>query len=135
MPCLDDALNATDAPMSREVLVVGDKVLIKPEEDVNKTPSGLFLPPGVQEKEAAMGGHVVNVGPGYPTVEPPTEGEAWSGGGTRTGMRYVPLQAEKGDFAIFLRSNAVEVEIDGSKYLIVSHAAVLLLIRDKIPLP
>ncbi|HYH79384.1 MAG TPA: co-chaperone GroES family protein [Longimicrobium sp.] len=121
--------------MSREVLVVGDKVLIKPEEDNTKTPSGLFLPPGVQEKEAAMGGHVVNVGPGYPTAEPLTDGEPWSGASTRTGMRYVPLQAQPGDFAIFLRSNAVEVEIDGSKYLIVSHAAILLLIRDKLPLP
>ncbi|MBV9109892.1 MAG: co-chaperone GroES [Gemmatimonadetes bacterium] len=120
--------------MSREVLVVGDKVLIKPEEDSTKTPSGLFLPPGVQEKEAAMGGHVVNVGPGYPTVEPLTDGEPWTGG-TRTGMRYVPLQAQPGDFAIFLRSNAVEVEIDGSKYLIVPHVAILLLIRDKLPLP
>jgi len=29
----------------------------------------------------------------------------------------------------------VEVEIDGSKYLIVPHTAILLLIRDKIPLP
>lgn len=131
---LDSALTTMDGPMSREVLVVGDKVLIKPEEDNTKTPSGLFLPPGVQEKEAAMGGHVVNVGPGYPTVEPLTDGEPWSGG-TRTGMRYVPLQAERGDFAIFLRSNAVEVEIDGSKYLIVPHTAILLLIRDKLPLP
>jgi len=134
MLSLDKALNTTDGPMSREVLVVGDKVLIKPEEDSTKTPSGLFLPPGVQEKEAAMGGHVVNVGPGYPTVEPLTDGEPWTGG-TRTGMRYVPLQAQPGDFAIFLRSNAVEVEIDGSKYLIVPHVAILLLIRDKLPLP
>ena len=131
---LESALNPTDGSMSREVLVVGDKVLIKPEEENSKTPSGLFLPAGVQEKEAAMGGYVVNVGPGYPTVEPLADGEPWSGG-TRTGMRYVPLQAEKGDFAIFLRSNAVEVEIDASKYLIVPHAAILLLIRDKIPLP
>jgi chaperonin GroES len=120
--------------MSREVLVVGDKVLIKPEEDNGKTTSGLYLPASVQEKEPAMGGHVVNVGPGYPTVEPLSDGEPWSGG-TRTGMRYVPLQAEKGDFAIFMRSNAVEVEIDGSKYLIVPHAAILLLIRDRMPLP
>ena len=134
MLSLDKALQTTDGPMSREVLVVGDKVLIKPEEDSTKTPSGLFLPPGVQEKEAAMGGHVVNVGPGYPTVEPLTDGEPWTGG-TRTGMRYVPLQAQPGDFAIFLRSNAVEVEIDGSKYLIVPHVAILLLIRDKLPLP
>ena len=132
---LESALKTTDGEMSREVLVVGDKVLIKPEEDNSKTPSGLFLPPGVQEKEAAMGGHVVNVGPGYPTVEPLTDGEPWSGGSTRTGMRYVPLQAQPGDFAIFLRSNAVEVEIDASKYLIVPHAAILLLIRDKLPLP
>lgn len=120
--------------MSREVLVVGDKVLIKPEDESGKTPSGLYLPAGVQEREPAMGGHVVNVGPGYPTAEPVADGEPWSGG-TRTGMRYVPLQAEKGDFAIFLRSNAVEVEIDGSRYLIVPHSAILLLIRDKLPLP
>ena len=131
---LESALKTTEGQMSREVLVVGDKVLIKPEEDNSKTPSGLFLPPGVQEKEAAMSGHVVNVGPGYPTVEPPTDGEPWTGG-TRTGMRYVPLQAQPGDFAIFLRSNAVEVEIDGSKYLIVPHTAILLLIRDRLPLP
>lgn len=124
-----------EGPMSREVLVVGDKVLIKPEEENSKTPSGLFLPAGVKETEPAMGGYVVNVGPGYPTAEPVADGEPWSGGSTRTGMRYVPLQAEKGDFAIFLRSNAVEVEIDGSKYLIVPHSAILLLIRDKIPLP
>ena len=44
MPYLERALNPTDGSMSREVLVVGDKVLIKPEEDANKTPSGLFLP-------------------------------------------------------------------------------------------
>lgn len=120
--------------MPREVVVVGDKVLIKPEEENSKTPSGLYLPAGVKENEPAMGGYVVNVGPGYPTAEPVADGEPWSGG-TRTGMRYVPLQAEKGDYAVFLRSNAVEVEIDGSKYLIVPHSAILLLIRDNIPLP
>jgi chaperonin GroES len=128
-------MSTLDSPMSREVIVVGDKVLIKPEEETSKTPSGLVLPAGVKENEPAMGGHVVNVGPGYPTAEPVADGEPWSGAGTRTGMRYVPLQAAKGDFAIFLRSSAVEVEIDGSKYLIVPHSAILLLIRDKIPLP
>jgi len=50
-------------------------------------------------------------------------------------VRYVPLQAGKGDFAIYLRREAVEVEIDASHYLIVPHAAILLLIRDRIPLP
>jgi chaperonin GroES len=120
--------------MSREVILIGDKVLIKPEEETDKTPSGLFLPQGVQQKEQVMAGTVVNTGPGYPLGEAATEGEAWSGR-TRTELRYVPLQAQKGDYAVFLKSNAVEVEIDGSKYQIVPHAAVLLLIRDRLPLP
>jgi hypothetical protein len=35
---------------------------------------------------------------------------------------------------VFLRGSAVEVEIDGGKYQIVPHNAILLLIRDKMPL-
>ncbi|HLL81304.1 MAG TPA: co-chaperone GroES family protein [Longimicrobium sp.] len=122
--------------MGREVIVIGDKVLVKPEEENSKTPSGLYLPQGVAQKEQVAGGYVVNVGPGYPTAEPLADSEPWSsGGGTRTGLRYVPLQAQKGDFVIFLRSNAVEVEIDGGTYQIVPHSAILLIIRDKLPLP
>ena len=120
--------------MSREVILIGDKVLIKPEEESNKTASGLYLPQGVQHKDEVMSGSVVNTGPGYPLGEAAAEGEPWSGR-TRTELRYVPLQAQKGDFAIFLKHNAVEVEIDGSKYQIVPHNAILLLIRDRIPLP
>jgi chaperonin GroES len=120
--------------MSREVILIGDKVLIKPEEESNKTASGLYLPQGVQHKDEVMSGSVVNTGPGYPLGEAAAEGEPWSGR-TRTELRYVPLQAQKGDFAIFLKHNAVEVEIDGSKYQIVPHNAILLLIRDTIPLP
>lgn len=123
-----------DIRMSREVILIGDKVLIKPEEENNKTPSGLFLPQGVQHKEEVMCGNVVNTGPGYPLGEAATEGEAWSGR-TRTELRYVPLQAQTGDYAIFLKAPAVEVEIDGNKYQIVPHNAILLLIRDRIPLP
>ncbi|HEX7243647.1 MAG TPA: co-chaperone GroES family protein [Longimicrobiaceae bacterium] len=120
--------------MSREVILIGDKVLVKPEEN-EKTPSGLYLPQSVAEKEQVAGGYVVNTGPGYPTSEPAASGEPWTRAGSRTEIRYVPLQAEKGDYAIFLRREAVEVEIDGSKYQIVPHAGILLLIRDRIPLP
>lgn len=116
--------------MAREVLVIGDKVLVKPEEESDKTPSGLFLPQGVAQKEAVAGGYIVNVGPGYPTIGPTADGEPWSRS-TRTEMRYVPLQADKGDYAIFLRKDAVEVEIDGNEYLIVGHSSILLLIRDQ----
>ena len=37
--------------MGREVIVIGDKVLVKPEEENSKTPSGLYLPQGVAQKE------------------------------------------------------------------------------------
>ncbi|MBB4634954.1 co-chaperone GroES [Longimicrobium terrae] len=120
--------------MSREVILIGDKVLIKPEEDNAQTPSGLFLPQGVAQKEQVASGTVVNTGPGYPLGEAAAEGESWTGR-TRTDLRYVPLQAQNGDHAIFLKTTAVEVEIDGGKYQIVPHNAILLLIRDRIPLP
>ena len=115
--------------LGREVIVVGDKVLIKPEE-ASKTPSGLYLPQGVAEKETVLGGYIVNVGPGYPMVEASGDGEPWSRS-SRSDMRYVPLQAQKGDYAVFLRREAIEVEIDGNKYLIVGHSSILLLIRDR----
>jgi chaperonin GroES len=116
--------------LGREVIVVGDKVLIKPEEEESKTPSGLYLPQGVASKETVLGGYIVNVGPGYPTIETAADGEPWLSSG-RTDMRYVPLQGRKGDFAIFLRRDSVEVEIDANKYLIVPHSSILLLIRDR----
>lgn len=120
--------------MSREVILVGDKVLIKQEDENGKTASGLYLPAGVAEKEAVASGHVVNIGPGYATSDG-GDGESWSSSSARTEVKYLPLQAQKGDFALFLRRNAVEVEIDDNKYLIVPHGAILLLIRDKLPLP
>jgi chaperonin GroES len=121
--------------MSRQVIVVGDKVLIKPEEEASKTPSGLFLPQGIATKETVNGGYIVNVGPGYPTTETTSDGEPWMRGGQPNEIRFVPLQARKGDFALFLRRDSIEVEIDGSQYVIVPHASILLLIRDPAPIP
>lgn len=120
-----------ESGLGREVIVVGDKVLIKPEEESTKTPSGLYLPQGVAEKEKVSGGYIVNVGPGYPALDAGGDGEPWTRSSPQGEMRYVSLQARKGDYAVFLRRDSVEVEIDGSKYLIVGHASILLLIRDK----
>jgi chaperonin GroES len=115
----------------REVVVVGDKVLIKPEEESSKTPSGLYLPQGVQEKEAVGGGYVVNVGPGYPLISAQGDAEPWSRS-PNSEMRYVPVQARKGDYAVYLRNAAIDVEIDGNKYIITNHANILLLIRERL---
>jgi chaperonin GroES len=48
----------------KKLIVVGDRVLIKPGKQNDKTASGLYLPPGVQEKEKIQSGYVIKVGPG-----------------------------------------------------------------------
>jgi co-chaperonin GroES (HSP10) len=47
-------------------------------------------------------------------------------------MKYIPLQAREGDYAIFLREQGIEVEFEESKYLIVPQSAVLMLMRSEL---
>ena len=115
----------------QKFIVVGDRVLIRPEEDSNKTSSGLFLPPGVSEKEKIQSGYIIKVGPGYPTASN-IEDEPWKE--TKEPVKYIPLQAKEGDLAIFLRKDAFEIEFEKEKFLIVPQSSVLLLIRNDIGL-
>lgn len=112
---------------TQKIIIVGDKVLIKPEENLAKTNSGLYLPPGVKEKEKVQGGYIIKVGPGYPVASPSDEDEPWK---EKKGTNYIPLQAKEGDFAIFLRKEAIDIELDKKKLVIVPQSAVLLLLRD-----
>jgi chaperonin GroES len=116
----------------RNLIVVGDRVLIDPDERMNKTTSGLYLPPTVKEKEKVMGGHVVKTGPGYPVHDPNVIiDEPWSSQ-KRLEMKYIPLQAAEGDYALFLKEAAVEIEFEGKKYLIAPHSAILAIVRTEI---
>ncbi len=110
-------------------IVVGDRLLIRPEEDSNKTSTGLFLPPGVTEKEKIQSGYIIKAGPGYPMASPVDE-EPWKE--SKEPVKYIPLQAKEGDLAIFLRKEAFEIEFEKEKYLIVPQSAILLLIRDDV---
>ncbi len=110
-------------------IVVGDRVLIRPEEEGGKTSSGLFLPPGVLEKERIQSGFVIKTGPGYPTA-PQNEDEPWKE--TKEHVKYIPLQAKEGDLAIFLRKESYEIEFEKEKFLIIPQSAILLLIRNDI---
>jgi chaperonin GroES len=112
----------------KKLIVVGDRVLIRPEITKGKTESGLYLPPGVQEKEKIQKGYIVNVGPGYPLPMPADEDDAWKGKEEST--KYIPLQAEIGDKAIFLQKGAVEVMYEGEKYFIVPQSSILMLERE-----
>jgi co-chaperonin GroES (HSP10) len=109
-------------------IVVGDRVLIKPHEETSRTSSGLYLPAGVAEKERVQSGYVIKVGPGYATSTE-VEDEPWKENLNK--VKYIPLQAKEGDLAIFLRKEAVEIEFEKEKYLIIPQSAILLLIRNE----
>lgn len=112
----------------RRLLVVGDKVLIRPKSPSDRTNSGLYLPPTVTEKEQVQSGYVIKVGPGYP-IPSPMEDEVWKENEEK--VKYMPLQAQEGDLAIYLQRNAIDLEYDGEKYVIVPQSAILLLDRSE----
>jgi co-chaperonin GroES (HSP10) len=112
----------------KNLIVIGDRVLIRPTRSNERTESGLYLPPGVQEKEKVQQGYVIKTGPGY-AIPMPFEDEPWKGEGEP--VRYVPLQAKEGDLAIFLLSGATEVMHGGEKFFIVPQNAILMLERDE----
>lgn len=112
----------------KKLVVIGDRLLIKPTKPNEQTASGLYLPPGVQEKEKVQQGYVIKTGPGY-AIPMPVEAEPWKG--EEEQVKYVPLQAKEGDLAIFLLSGATEVMYENEKYFIVPQGAVLMLEREE----
>ena len=115
----------------KQVLVVGDRVLIRPDTGESKSPAGLYLPPSVIEKQEVRGGMVVEVGPGIPLGSPENSfDEPWKE--KNTGIQYIPTQVEIGDYALFLAKASIEIKIEDKEYLIVSQSAILIVIRDDI---
>ena len=114
----------------KKLIVIGDRVLIRPDEKEERTEVGLYLPQTVKEKEAVIGGYIVKTGPGIPLADPSSLGdEPWKSNGQ--GLRYLPMEARPGDYALFLRKAAVEFTFEGQKYLILPQSAILVLIREK----
>lgn len=112
----------------KKLIVVGDRVLIRLKKPNEKTGSGLYLPPGVQEKEKVQHGYIIKAGPGYPIPMQTDDQEPWMDSDEK--VKYVPLQAKEGDLAIFLLTGAHEVIYEGEKYFIVSQHAILMLERE-----
>ncbi len=113
----------------KKLIIVGDRVLIKPKKNEDRTKSGLYLPPGVQEREQIQSGYVVKTGPGYPIPVPIEDDEPWKD--HEENVKYVPLQAREGDMAIFLQKGAIEVHYEDEKYYIVPQSSILMLEREE----
>ena len=112
----------------KKLIIIGDRVLIRVSKPNERTSSGLYLPPGVQEKEKVQQGYIIKTGPGY-AIPLPIENEPWKT--EEEQVKYIPLQAREGDLAIFLLSGATEVMYEGEKYFIVPQSAILMLERDE----
>ena len=116
----------------KNIVVIGDRILIKPLEASNKTGSGLYLPPSVREHDAVHTGLVVKVGPGYP-LPVTQDSDAVFRGESPDEVKYLPLQVKEGDEALYLHANGHEIEVDGERYIIISQNAVLMVMREDVP--
>ena len=121
-------LHLTSDNRFKKLVVIGDRVLIRLTRPDERTASGLYLPPGVQEKEKVQQGYVIKTGPGY-AIPMPVDDEPWKQNDDQ--VKYVPLQAKEGDLAIFLLSGATEVMYESEKYYIVPQSAILMLEREE----
>lgn len=114
----------------KELIVVGDRVLVRVEEGEERTNVGLYLPPTAIDNQAVQGGTIVATGPGLPMPSPDANTEEpWRTPERAT--RFVPMQARNGDYALFFRKAAVEITFEGDRYLVVPQAAILALVREE----
>lgn len=117
--------------LKKQMIVVGDRVLIELDTGQDKTKAGLYLPETVREKDKVATGRVVKVGPGYAVPNPNyTDDEPWSK--PKDPARYIPLQVKELDQVLFLREQAIEVEFQDKKYLVVPQTAILMIVRDEL---
>jgi chaperonin GroES len=113
----------------KRLIVVGDRVLVRPEEGEERSKVGLYLPPTAVDSQAVQGGRILTTGPGLPMPDfTDANDEPWRAATRET--RFVPMQARSGDYALFFRKAAVEITFDGERYLVVPQTAILALVRE-----
>ncbi len=118
----------------KQLLVVGDRVLITPEEgEDQRTKVGLYLPPTAIDTQQVQTGLIVATGPGDPVADLSSlDDEPWKAAAGERRSRG--MHARVGDHAIFFRKAAVEITFEDKHYLVVPQAAILVLVRDDLPI-
>ena len=122
------ALNLAEKDLEK-IIMVGDRVLVRPKNPNQQTSSGLYLPPAAIEKENVQSGYVIRTGPGFPIPAMTDDDEPWKE--VKEAVKYVPLQAQQGDLAVYLSKTGIEVEFKNEKYLILPHSSILMVIREE----
>lgn len=96
----------------KEIIPLGDRVLVKPMEKEKKTKSGIIIPDTVDKERPEMG-KVVAIG----------EGKVGDDG------KVIPIRVKVGATVLFTKYGPDEVKIDEEEYLIVSESNILAIIK------
>ncbi len=112
-----------------KLILIGDHILIKPTTPLKRTESGLFLPQGMHKKEDLRTGYVIKVGPGYPIPMVQEDDEPWKD--KSDSVKYVPLQPKAGDLAVYMQGGIYDIVFNDEEYVIASHRALLMVVRDE----
>lgn len=97
--------------MSLKMKPLGDRLVVKPLEEQEVTPSGIVLPETAKEKPQK--GEVLAVGPGDRDD---------------SGKR-IPMDISVGDKVLFAKYGGTEIKLDGEKLLILRESDILALIE------
>ena len=96
----------------KEIIPLGDRVLVKPAEKEKKTKSGIIIPDTVDKERPEMG-KVIAVGEGKVTDE----------------GKVIPPKVKVGNTVLFTKYGPDEVKLDDEEYLIVSESNILAIIK------
>ena len=97
--------------MSGNLKPLGDRLVVKPQEQVQTTASGLALPETAKEKPQK--GEVIAVGPGRRDDN-----------GNR-----VPMDVSVGDTVLYAKYGGTEVKMNGDKLLVLKESDILAIVE------
>ena len=86
---------------------LGDRILIKPSEGIERTKGGIVLPDSAKEKPQE--GEVLAAGPGRMTED---------------GKR-IPMDVKVGDIVIYTRYGGMEIKVEGEELIILRESDIL----------
>lgn len=98
--------------MALKLKPLGDRLVVKPLDEEEVTPSGIVLPETAKEKPQK--GEVMAVGPGARDED---------------GKR-IPMDVSKGDKVLFAKYAGTEVKLDGEKMLILREGDILAILAS-----
>lgn len=98
--------------MSIKIHPLGDRVLIEPITEEEKTKAGIYLP-DTASKERPEQGKVIAAG----------DGRMLDSG------KVAPMKVKKGDRVLFTKYGPNEIKVDGKEYLIAKEEDILAIIK------